>query len=311
MNEPRRILVDAASAGQRLDRFLVGRADIVSRSQIQRRIAADAVRIDGVAVKAGALVRAGQVIEIDPPPAADLSRVEAQEIALDVLFEDDCLLIINKPPGLVVHPAPGNWQGTLVSALLHHWGGARPGLDAVRPGIVHRLDKDTSGVLVIAKDAATLADLAAQFHDRLVEKQYLAIVWGRMARACGTIREPIGRNPVHRKQMTIRRGGRSAETRFRVVERFATVTVVRLLPQTGRTHQLRVHLASIGHPIVGDSTYGGARGRSGDAKIARQALHAERLAFRHPRRGEPMSFTASLPSDMVCLIEACRAEVAR
>ena len=311
MNEPRRICVDAASAGQRLDRFLVGRADIVSRSQIQRRIAADGVRIDGVAVKAGVLVRAGQVIEIDPPPAAHLSRVEAQEIALDVLFEDDDLLVINKPPGLVVHPAPGNWQGTLVSALLHHWGGARPGLDALRPGIVHRLDKDTSGVLVIAKDAATLADLAAQFHDRLVKKQYLAIVYGRIASDSGTISEPIGRNPVHRKQMAIRRGGRNAETRFRVVERFGAVTVVRLSPQTGRTHQLRVHLTSIGHPIVGDTTYGGARTRSGDTRIARQALHAERLAFRHPRTGAHVSFTAPLPSDMARLLDAYRAEVAR
>lgn len=305
MSDSQRIEVDAKGAGQRLDRFLAAHPGSGTRSQIQRRIAAGAVRLDGRAARAGALLRAGQIIEMDPAPPVDLSHIEACEIPLDILFEDDALLAINKPPGLVVHPAPGNWQGTLVSALLHHWGGSLPGLDAMRPGIVHRLDKDTSGVLVIAKDPASLADLAAQFHDRTVRKQYVALVWGKLAKDSGTIREPIGRNPVHRKQMAIRPGGRAAETGFEVIERLGNVTFVRLHPRTGRTHQLRVHLASIGHPIVGDSTYG--RGRPHlEPTMTRQALHAERLQFTHPRTAQRVELIAPLAEDLARVVDACR-----
>ena len=175
----------------------------------------------------------------------------------------------------------------------------------MRPGIVHRLDKDTSGVLVIAKDAATLADLGTQFRNREVEKQYVAFVWGRLRRHTGTISEPIGRNPTHRKRMAVRQGGREAITSFEVCEQLDGVTMLRLFPKTGRTHQIRVHLAAIGHPIVGDALYGRGRTRPGGAFIQRQALHAERLTFRHPHTGLRMSFVAPLAADLVALRRRC------
>ena len=205
----------------------------------------------------------------------------------------------------MVHPAPGHWRGTLVSALLHHWRGPRPGLDPLRPGIVHRLDKDTSGVLVIAKDAATLADLGAQFRARSVEKQYVAFVWGRLRRQSGTISEPIGRNPTQRKRMAVRHGGRAAITAFEVCEELEGVTMLRLFPKTGRTHQIRVHLAAIGHPIVGDAVYGRSRARASVPLIQRQALHAERLTLRHPHTGGRVSFVAPLADDLVALRRRC------
>jgi len=300
----RRLLVDSRSAGQRLDRFLVAQGDLGSRARLQRHIAAGGVRVDGLVAKAAGILRSGQVVEIAPLPTIEVSTLAPQEIPLSVMFEDAALLVLNKPAGLVVHPAPGNWQGTLANGLLHHLGGACAGLDALRPGIVHRLDKDTSGVLVVAKDAATLTNLAAQFHDRLVEKQYIAIVWGRITKDRGIICEPIGRNPVQRKQMAVRAGGRVAETAFEVVERLSEVTIVRLLPKTGRTHQLRVHLAALGHPIVGDATYG--RARRSSLVFGRQALHAQSIKFRHPGTAEMVSFSAPLPPDMCSLLDRCR-----
>ncbi len=301
---PQRFVVDVVNAGKRLDRFLATRLADASRTQIQQRITGGEIRINGAPGKAALLLKAGQVIEVDPAPPTEPLELEAQDIPLSVLFEDECLLVINKPAGLVVHPAPGNWQGTLVNALLHHWGGTRAGLDAMRPGIVHRLDKDTSGVLVIAKDATTLAHLAKQFHDRVVEKQYVAIVWGKVAKDRGTIREPIGRHPVHRKQMAVRTGGRTAETLYEVVERLRGATLLRLTPHTGRTHQLRVHLAALGHPIVGDTTYG--KTRTTPLPITRQALHAERLRIEHPRTHETLSFQAPLAADIVSAVESLR-----
>jgi 23S rRNA pseudouridine1911/1915/1917 synthase len=288
------VAVDVRGARQRLDRYLAAVGRWGTRSQVQRLIAAGAVRLDGQPAKAGTLLRRGQTIEVETPPPATPARVEAEAIALDVIYEDDWLLVINKPAGLVVHPAPGHWSGTLVSALLHHWKGGRPGLDAMRPGIVHRLDKDTSGVLVIAKDAATLEALGAQFRARAVEKQYVAFVWGRPRAPRGIIAEPIGRNPLHRKKMAVRRSGRPALTTYEVCESGGGITMLRLFPKTGRTHQLRVHLAAIGHPIVGDRAYG----RGGAAVIGRQALHAERISFRHPRTGARVTFTAPLAPDL-------------
>ncbi len=295
------LTVDPRGAGRRLDRYLTAQAKWGSRSQVQRLIAAGCVHVEGRCAKPGMIVRAGQTIEVRAGVPAVPPGVEPEAIPLDVLYEDECVMVINKPAGMVVHPAPGHWQGTLVSALLHHWQGPPPGLDPARPGIVHRLDKDTSGVLLIAKDAATLADLGAQFHRRAVEKQYVAFVWGRLRAASGTISEPIGRNPVHRMRMAVRRGGREAQTRFQVLEHCAEMTLVRLWPRTGRTHQLRVHLAAVGHPVVGDMVYGGARARRGRPLIARQALHAEKITFRHPSTLALLSFTAPLPADMVAL----------
>lgn len=305
MPDAEEIHVDAGAARQRLDRFLTQHGRWGTRSQVHRLIAEGCVRVDDQPAKAGALIRAGQTISVRTVAPSLSAGVQAEAIPLDIIFEDDWILVINKPPGLVVHPAPGNWRGTLVSALLHHWHGSRPGLDPLRPGIVHRLDKDTSGVLVIAKDAATLADLGTQFRTREVEKQYVAFVWGRLARPSGVMAQPIGRNPVHRKRMAIRAGGRAAETRFEVVERFAAVTLVRLFPKTGRTHQLRVHLAALGHPVVGDAVYGRGRHQAPGISAARQALHAERLAFRHPHHGLRVQFTAALPDDLVVLRRTC------
>jgi 23S rRNA pseudouridine1911/1915/1917 synthase len=300
-----RIIVDAGGARQRLDHYLAALGRWGSRSQVQKLIAAGAVHLAGRTTKAGVIVHGGEAIEIGAVPLPVSVRAEPEPIPLDVLYEDAHLLVINKPAGLVVHPAPGNWRGTLVSALLHHWRGPLPGLDPARPGIVHRLDKDTSGVLVIAKDPETLTALGNQFRRRLVEKQYVAFVWGRLRTQRGTISEPIGRNPVHRTRMAVRRGGREALTAFEVIERFDEVTLVRLFPRTGRTHQLRVHLAAIGHPIAGDAVYGRARTRSGEVLIQRQALHAEQIVFRHPATQERMRVTAPLPQDLVALRRRC------
>ena len=301
MADGERIIVDPRGARQRLDQYLAALGRWGSRSQAQKLIAAGAVRVDGRGSKAGTTLRGGETIEIAPVSLPVAAGVEPEPIALDVLYEDHHLLVINKPPGLVVHPAPGNWRGTLVSALLHHWQGPLPGLDPARPGIVHRLDKDTSGVLVIAKDPETLTALGNQFRRREVEKQYIAFVWGRLHTRRGTISEPIGRNPAHRTRMAVRRGGREAVTSFEVIACLGEITMVRLFPRTGRTHQLRVHLAAIGHPIVGDAVYGGARGRKDEVLIERQALHAEQIAFRHPATGERMRFVAPLPPDLVAL----------
>lgn len=301
------LVVDASGAGERLDRFLASAGAWGSRAQVQRLISTGNVRVDGAVVKAGTVLRAGQRVTVVPAPAPLAPADAAPEaIALDIIYEDDWLLVINKPAGLVVHPAPGNWQGTLVNALLHHWRGPRPGLDPARPGIVHRLDKDTSGVLVIAKDAATLADLGAQFRARTVAKQYVAFVWGRVRKDRGTITAPIGRHPVQRKRMAVRPAGRESVTEYEVLERVDAATLLRLFPRTGRTHQLRVHLAAIGHPIIGDAVYGQGR----PAAITRQALHAERLAFRHPHTGNATAFTASFPADMTALRGALRSRSA-
>jgi 23S rRNA pseudouridine1911/1915/1917 synthase len=301
------IAVADADSKQRLDRYLTTQAKWGTRSQVRRLIAEGCVRLDGRPAKAGALLRAGQVISISGRPRLVPEGVVAEPIPLDVLYEDRWLLVINKRAGLVVHPAPGHWSGTLVSALLYRWQGAPAGLDPLRPGVVHRLDKDTSGVLVIAKDPETLADLAAQFKDREVEKQYLALVWGRPQPPRGTIDEPIGRNPVHRKRMAVRRAGRAAQTRYEVVDSADGLTLLRLWPRTGRTHQLRVHLACIGHPIVGDAVYGRGRKRASGVPVSRQALHAEQLSFRHPQSGERLRFRAPLPPDLAALPVAAKA----
>jgi 23S rRNA pseudouridine1911/1915/1917 synthase len=300
-----RITVDARGARQRLDRYLAARGQWGSRSHVQRLITRGSVRLDGQPARAGTILRCGQTIDVrdTAPPLPE--GIVPEAIPLDVIHEDDWLLVINKPAGMVVHPAPGHWRGTLVNALLHHWHGTRPGLDPLRPGIIHRLDKDTSGVLVIAKDPRTLADLGDQFRRREVEKQYLALVWGRLRSHSGTIAEPIGRDPVHRKRMAVRHGGREAVTSFEVVERYERVTLVRLFPKTGRTHQIRVHLAAIGHPILGDPVYGRGHHRTQRERAPRQALHAEKIAFRHPHTGARASFTAPLAEDLVAVRHRC------
>lgn len=299
------IVVDARGVRQRLDRYLASLQRWGSRSQIQRLIAEGLVRLDGQRAKADTALKAEQTIEIEKP-ARSLVRVTAkpEAIPLTILFEDDYLLVIDKPPGLVVHPAAGHWSGTLVNALVHHWGGRPADLDELRPGVVHRLDKDTSGVLVIAKDADTLAKLSDQFRDRTVQKEYLAIVEGVPTPREGIIDLPLARHATDRKRMAVRTGGRAAVSAYEVLATDGRRSLVRVRPRTGRTHQIRVHLASLGCPIVGDRTY--ARGRESVRELPRQALHAAAIGFVHPRTGEPLRFEAPLPEDLAGAAAAIR-----
>lgn len=290
--------------GQRLDRVL---ADLLSmtRSHVKMLIEHDCVRIGGVVPKAGYLLRTGDQIEVLPfaePPAAAV----AQDIPLEVLYEDEFLAAINKPAGMVVHPAPGQWSGTVVNALLARWGwDTEPGV--FRPGIVHRLDKDTSGVLIIAKDVKTQDVLARQFKERQVRKTYMAVVWGHPSPKVGKIVLPIGRHPVDRKKMAVQeRSGRAAVSYYRVVGETAELALVRLGLETGRTHQLRVHLAAIGHPIVGDPVYGArsvARNVTLPVRLfSRQALHASTIELMHPVSQTLLSIRAPYPEDFTQLL---------
>lgn len=315
-----RIVVDASGAGQRLDQLLASSGAVVSRARAQALLRDGLVRVQGVPRKASYVLRPGDVVDasITITPVSSSARAAPQPEArpLDVLYEDDDLLAINKMAGVVVHPAPGHWEGTLVSAVLHHLGAAPATGDPMRPGIIHRLDKDTSGVLVVAKTPEAHVRIAAQFRDRLVHKQYVAIARGRFPANEGTIERPIGRHPRERQRMSVRsRRGRVATTRYRVVERHAGATFVRLFPTTGRTHQLRVHLAAIGCPVVGDRIYGRGRTtrRGGEeieqvlASFPRQALHAESIAFAHPRSDDRIEIRAPLAQDLQALLAAVRA----
>lgn len=299
-------VVDAVDAGQRLDHFLTKRAVLGSRSQVTRLIAAGSVSVDGRTPKPGAVLRAGaRVVAVRAVAPSKIAVPEA--IELDVLYEDESVLAINKPPGLVVHPAPGHWQGTLVNALLHRWASAAASdLDPDRLGLVHRLDKDTSGVLLIARTAAALTELSRQFKQREVTKRYLALVSGVPRQAHGVIDKPIGRHPVHRKRMAVRTRGRVAVTRYEVLERFRGAALVRALPETGRTHQIRVHLAALGHPILGDPIYRRSR-QHAPSGLTRQALHAESIAFRHPTGNHPLLIQAPMPQDLIAALRLLRA----
>jgi len=304
MGEHYEWLVDPSAAKRRLDHFLVEAGVLGSRSQIHRMISQGLVRLDGSETKAGALLRVGQRIDAEKP-ATRARTATAEEIPLTVLYEDPYLLVVDKPAGLVVHPAPGHWSGTLVHALLHRWGGEQPTADPERCGIVHRLDKDTSGVLLVAKDVATHEQLAAMFRRREVRKQYTALVCGVVREDSGDIAGPIGRHRTDRKKMSIREGGRESHTRFEVAERYRGASLVKLFPLTGRTHQLRVHLASIGHPVLSDPVY--ARGHHGPhSVITRQALHAERLRLLHPRSGEVLRLRSPWPADLKSAVERLR-----
>jgi 23S rRNA pseudouridine1911/1915/1917 synthase len=308
------LVVDGRDAGQRLDAWVAAAGIELSRSQARHLIDAGAVRVGGAVRKAGYAVRAGDRVDIEvPPPPAP--RAEPEELPLQVLYEDALLIAINKAPGMVVHPAPGRWHGTLVNALLHRWG-RLPAADDVRPGIVHRLDRDTSGVMVIARTPAALEHLARQFHDRTVAKRYLAVVRGVLRRDTLVIDAAIGRHPTERKKMSTRAPrGRAAVTHVRVLERFAAATLVEASPHTGRTHQIRVHLAARGFPILGDAVYGGGavaarsvaqRARTTLPTVARQALHAASLEVTHPERGDRIRFDAPLWADMEQLLAALR-----
>ncbi len=302
--ELRELAADASAAGLRLDRYLAS-ATGLPRSQIQRLIEAGRVLVEGRRQKASASVLPGQRITLSIPSPRP-SQLRPEPIPLDILYEDTDLLVLNKPAGLVVHPAPGHPGGTLVHAILHHCPDL-PGIgEEQRPGIVHRLDKETSGVMVVAKTDAAMASLAGQFKGRRVKKTYLAVVHGDVKRTEGRIVAEVGRHERDRKRMAVRtRRGREAVTTYRVVMRLDGFTLLKLQPETGRTHQIRVHLSSIGHAIVGDKIYGGKKARQCEVpgarcglKAERQLLHAWKLGLFHPWTSEWMEFEAPLPADL-------------
>lgn len=304
--------VSGDDAGKRLDVFIAGRLTDCSRSAAAELIRRQAVTVNGQTAKASYHVRSGDRIH-GARPSLPPSRIVPEPIALDILFEDDALLVINKPPGLVVHPAPGHFTGTLVNALLHHCPTLAAGSPEGRPGIVHRLDKDTSGTLVVAKTGSVLTRLAAAFKARHIAKTYLALVHGVPKEASGTICLPIGRHPFDRKRMSTRsRHGREARSHWRLREGLAATALLEVDLETGRTHQIRVHLAAVGHPVVGDPVYGPGR-KAGVTDLVinragRQMLHAWRLGFDHPLTGAPMVFESALPADMADLLNALRAQ---
>ncbi len=292
---PSKLVIPLELAGQRLDRALARMLPGESRSRLARLIEEGHVRLDGRAAAASLKVKSGESVEVElvPRTAGDAHRPEA--IALPVVHEDEDLLVVDKPPGLVVHPGSGNWSGTMLNALLHH----APAVERLpRAGIVHRLDKDTSGLLVVAKNEAAQLALVRQLQARTVKRTYLALVRGKVA-GPGTVEAPIGRHPVQRTRMAVVAGGKAAVTHYRVRRRFPAHTLLECELETGRTHQIRVHLASIGHPLEGDPVYAG-RNKSA---FRRQALHAWKLAFAHPRTGKPARFESPLPADFEGLLE--------
>ncbi|MGA2516484.1 MAG: RluA family pseudouridine synthase [Thermodesulfobacteriota bacterium] len=309
------IQVTKKDHGKRLDQFLSEANLDLSRSQAKNLIEKHLVLLNRKPTKPGAHVRAADIVSGSLPEPEPLS-LEAEPLPLSILYEDPSIIVIDKPMGMVVHPAYGNPSGTLVNALLYHCNDLAGINGILRPGIVHRLDKDTSGVMVVAKNDGAFHDLTNQFKNRTVKKVYLAIVFGRMSQDEGSIESAIGRHPTQRKRMSTRaKRGREAITRWKKLEGFDGCTLLEIFPQTGRTHQIRVHLSSIGHPVLGDPLYG-RTGRPGAIhdpvlrecakRMNRQALHAQRLEFTHPRTGERVQFVSPIPQDMKDLLECLR-----
>jgi 23S rRNA pseudouridine1911/1915/1917 synthase len=306
-------IIEQSLPGGRLDIFLRDRYPAVSRGAMQRLIEQGHILVNGQVVKPTHTPRAGERVEVHWPEAR-ATEAKPEDIPLEVLFEDASLLVIVKPPGLVVHPAAGHEEHTLVNALLHHCQGSLSGIGGVaRPGIVHRLDKETSGCLVVAKNDAAHLALARQFEERTVEKFYDALVLGALERDAGEIRASIARHPTHRKRMAVRdheADSRFAHTSYRVLERLVHCTHVEAEIHTGRTHQIRVHFQFIGHPVVGDTTYG-AKANKRFTEVTgyaapRVLLHARKLSFTHPVTGKLMAFTAPLPEDFQAAVKFLR-----
>ena len=297
------IRVEPEESGQRLDSLLAARAAELSRSAVQELIRAGRVR-DGAGrpVKSGQRVAAGECFTLEVPDAAEETALTAQDIPLDVVYEDGDLIVVNKPKGLVVHPAPGHPDGTLVNALLHHCGDSLSGIGGEkRPGIVHRIDKETSGLLVAAKNDFAHRALSAQLKDRSLSREYETVVRGSMRDEAGTVDAPIGRHPTDRKKMAVtEKNSRPAVTHYEVLARYPGYTHLRCKLETGRTHQIRVHLAYIGHPVLGDAVYGMKKPELGQTS---QCLHAKAIRFIHPRTGESLRFETELPAYFVQVLE--------
>ena len=307
----RRFVVAAAAAGQRLDVFLSQEIADVSRSQLARQIGQAAVTVNGAAGVPSRKLHAGDVIVWEPPPVV-ATEIAAEAISLTIVHEDQWLVVVDKPAGLVVHPAPGHEAGTLVNALLAHCKDLRGIGGELRPGIVHRIDKDTSGLLVVAKDDATMNALGAAFKAHTIERVYEALVAGAPPGASGRIDTFYGRDPRERKKFSSRvRSGKRAVTNWRLTERFAGAARMEARLETGRTHQVRVHLAALGCPLLGDKVYGRPPRDLAVRAIAdllgRQALHARLLGFVHPATGKPMTFSSELPPDMRTALAALQA----
>jgi 23S rRNA pseudouridine1911/1915/1917 synthase len=308
--EPINLTIPPECSGMRLDQALQQLLPDYSRSRLQTWIKDKHVTLDGRYVAPKQAVWGGEKVRVEPELHPSETPYAAEEIGLDIVYEDEALLVVNKPAGLVVHPGSGNWQGTLLNALLHH----SPQLAGIpRAGIVHRLDKDTSGLLVVAKTLTSQTDLVRQLQARSVKRDYLAVVQGLVARD-GTVEAPLGRNPTQRIKMAVVSGGKPAVTHYTVLEKFAYHTLIRCSLETGRTHQIRVHMQSIGHPLAGDPAYGGRplnlppHLRDAIKALGRQALHAERLGLIHPVSGEAMEWRAELPEDMAALLNVLRHE---
>jgi len=303
--------------GLRLDVYLSRRDPALSRSQARRLIDDGDALVDGKAARASHRLRPGEKVSLRKPPPVP-SEIVPEEIPLDIRYEDDAILVVDKPAGMVVHPAAGNFGGTLVNALQFHCRRLSGIGGVMRPGIVHRLDKGTSGLMVIAKSDEAHRDLSEQFKRRLVSKHYMALVHGNVRQDEGVVDAPVGRHPVERKKMsTASRRGKAALTRWRVLERFGAFTLLEAKIETGRTHQIRVHLSALGHPVVGDSVYGGSKRivespalRAALKKLSRQALHAGRLSFAHPVTGKEMTFESVPPEDMAEVIRFLRERAA-
>jgi 23S rRNA pseudouridine1911/1915/1917 synthase len=305
------VTIERTLLSERLDTFLRGKFPAVSRGAIQRLIEQGDIRVNGRIVKPTHAPRAGDQVQVHWPEAR-AAEAQPEAMPLEVLFEDEVLLVLNKPPGLVVHPAAGHEEHTLVNALLHHCAGQLSGIGGVaRPGIVHRLDKDTSGCLVVAKNDEAHLALSNQFATRTVEKIYQAILCGELPREQGEIRAAIARHPSHRKHMAVTDdGGREARTGYRVLERLRAATLVEAMLHTGRTHQIRVHFQHLGFPVVGDPTYGNRQNQRLEELVGYQAprlmLHSAQLAFIHPRAGKRVAFKAPRPKDFQEALEALR-----
>lgn len=300
VSPPRQVLsVPNEDIGQRLDRYLVAALADISRNQLQTLIAEGAIQVNGRASKPGYALRAGDEILVDLATASvPAEHIKARPLPLDIVYEDADMLIINKAPGMVVHPAPGHSEDTLVNALLAYYPQIQESETDQRPGIVHRLDRDTSGLMIVAKHTRAQAALVAQMQRHEIVKRYQALVEGNLALDQGSIDAPIGRDPRHRQQMAIRAtASREARTHFRVLERFARHTLLLVQLETGRTHQIRVHLKAIGHPVVGDPMYGSGTVIRG-SKLQRQFLHSYQLQFAHPLSGEALQFEVPLPEDL-------------
>ena len=299
----REIELDVDQLGQRIDRYIAERVPDLSRSYVQKLLEEGLVTVAGQAPRASYKVQPGDIIAIRIP-APQPTELLAEKIPLAVVYEDADILVVDKPAGMVVHPAPGHQAGTLVNALLAHVPDLAGIGGEIRPGIVHRLDKDTSGLLVVAKNDSALRNLQAQFKGREVHKTYVALVEGEPKATKGVIEAPIGRDPTHRKRMAVvARGGREARTEYTVRERFPGYTLVEAEPVTGRTHQIRIHLAYIGHPVVGDPVYGFRKQPLG---LRRQFLHAARLAFLLPGTGQPVAFVSELPAELKGVLDGLR-----